>query len=294
MKIVLLVLQLTLYCSNTLPEICHACFNGMCFFKRKIFEGKQFSGQIAVDRMDNLLHLHYKDYRSNDYTAVLDLYSDCPKPFILPVDYSSARAVNDETGDVYFSGARGMYVYNSITKETKKLGLFNTTICHMQFKGKLFYTECRTEGIYYKNNNRTGSIRALSDYVIDDFVVDKFDDIYFISDYILHRYKKDDDNARVFSNMLYSLTTDKFNNVYLIETTSRTLFKIDYIRDRIKEVGIFRSGSVFRAVFDRSNNLIYCDVKDDRVYHLFPSYTNCTIVRRKKTRDLIDINEMTL
>ncbi|CAG9789973.1 unnamed protein product [Diatraea saccharalis] len=290
-KILIWILPLLLCCQCT-QEICHACFHGTCFSKRKLFEGKQFSGQIAVDRMDNVLHFHYKDYRSNDYTAILDLYSDSPKLEILPVDYSFARAINTKTGEVYFSGAKGIYVYNSVTKSTVPYMLFNTTISLMQFKDKLYYTEFRREGIYFVENNRADAMEALADYIVDDFVIDKFNNIYFISDYILFRYKKGEHKAKIFSNIPYSLTTDTKDNVYLIETTTRTLFKMDYVRDRITEVGIFGSGSVFNAVFDKYNNLIYCDAVEERIYMLLPTFSNCTIVKRKRKKENINVSKM--
>ncbi|XP_028160291.1 uncharacterized protein LOC114352770 [Ostrinia furnacalis] len=264
--------------------VCHACFDHVCYTRKKVFEGAQLSGQIAIDRMDNLLHLHYKDIRNTDYTAVVDLNFDNLKMNTLPVAYSFARAINQHTGEVYFSGTKGIYKYSTMTKQTERFAHFSKTIWHMQFKDKLYFSEYQKQGLHYIDGNRTVCISALTDYVIDDFIVDKFDDIYFTSDYLVYRLKKGATKPCLFSKILYSLSTDKNDNAHFLDANTRTLYYLDYPRDLLIELGMFDVGTVvFRMVFDIVNDIIYCDAADDKVYLLYPNYARCSLT--KKTGD---------
>ncbi|KAL0810356.1 hypothetical protein ABMA28_010505 [Loxostege sticticalis] len=281
MKLIIISLCLLTTFLAPVLAVCHACFNHVCYTRKKVFEGAQLSGQIVIDRMDNFLHLHYKNMKNTDYTVLVDLNFNTIKLRHLPIGYSFARAINQFTGEVYFSGNRGIYKYNTLSRTTEPFDHFDKTIWHMQFKDKLYFAEYQKPGLYYIENNRTVCISALADYVIDDFIVDKFDDIYFTSDYLVYRLKKDFKKPFLFSNILYSLSTDKDGNAYFLETNARTLYYLDYSRDVLVEQGMFDEGTVvFRMVFDVSNNIIYCDASDDKVYLLYPNYARCSLTKK--------------
>lgn len=263
-----------------ISAVCHACFDHVCYTRKKLFDAAQLSGQIVIDRMDNLLHLHYKDMKNTDYTAVVDLNYDNLKMYTIPVAYSFARAINQRTGEVYFSGNRGIYKYKTVTRQTERVGHFTKTIWHMQYKDKLYFTEYLKNGMHFIENNRTMCIPALSEYLIDDFIVDKYDDIYFTSNYLVYRLKKDFAKPSLFSMIPYSLSTDKNDNAYFLETNARTLYFIDYAHDVLIEHGMFDEGSVvFRMVFDIANDIIYSDAADDKVYILYPNYARCSLTK---------------
>lgn len=263
---------------HSTSAVCHACFDHICYTKRKIFEGEQLSGQIAIDRMDNLLHLHYKDFKATDHTAVVDLNYDNLKMHTLPISYSFARAVNQNTGEVYFSGSKGIYKYNALTRETQPYGLFRRQIWHMQYRDKLYFSEYQQKGLFYIENNRTKCVLPLADYVIDDFIIDKHDDIYFTSSYLLYRLKNKDITAQLFSSVLYSLATDMYDNAYFLDTNTRMLYNLNYTSHTLSQVGLFDEGTlVFRMVFDNLNRIIYCDASDDKVYLLSPNYAICSL-----------------
>ncbi|XP_026746258.1 ommochrome-binding protein-like [Trichoplusia ni] len=264
---------------------CHACFDSICYSKALIFQNHPISGQLAVDRVANIVHFHYEDTRTADHTVAFDL-DDIRFLYIPDIQFSFARTVDQATRDVYIGGANGIYKYNPITNETSRYGLSDKTIWHMQFKDKIYYTIFKTKGLYTLEKKQSKTIPALKDFNIDDFIIDKKDDIYFMSNFTVYKLKKGESKATFFSSIIYSLTTDIQDNAYFVQRENRGLYKINYRTGRLTEIGAFGSGAPIRTVFDNYNNVIYYDADDDKLYYLTPTYGRCKVTNEGKGKTL--------
>lgn len=260
---------------------CHACFDGICYSKAPIFQNYPISGQLAVDRVANVVYFHYEDERPSDHTAAFDL-DDIRFLYIPDIQFSFARTVDQSTREAYIGGANGIYKYNPVTNQTTLYGLPDKTIWHMQFKDKIYYTIFTTKGLYTFEKKQSKTIAALKDFYIDDFVVDKRDDIYFMSNFTVYKLKKGETKPTIFSSIIYSLTTDTYDNAYFVQRETRGLYKINYKNGRLSEIGAFGSGSPIRTIFDNYNNVIYYDADTDKLFYLTPNYGRCKVTNEGK------------
>lgn len=256
---------------------CHACFEGVCYSKTLILDGYRFSGQLAVDRTGNIVYFHYEDDQSTDYTAAFDL-NDIRFKIVPNIDFSFARAVDQSTRDVYIGGATGIYKYNPNTNNTIQYGLSDKTIWHMQYKNKIYYTVLLTKGLYTFENRKSKSISALSNYTIDDFVIDNRGDIYFVSQSNVYQLKKGANAATVIADDIYSLSIDKFGMVHFVHSGKRGLYKLDS-KGEFYEVGAFGSGLPLKSVFDDNNNIIFHENNSRKLNYLMPNYGRCVVSR---------------
>ncbi|XP_075987901.1 uncharacterized protein LOC142984292 [Anticarsia gemmatalis] len=256
-------------------RICDACFDGVCHTKSLIFDEYPVVGQLAVDRTENVVYFYYEGRKSTDHTVAFDL--DDIRFFTINSQFSFARAVNQASREVYISGTTGIYKYHPVTNVTGFHGLQDKTIWHMQFKHKLYYTILSTKGLYAFEKKQSKSITALNDYHIDDFIIDRNDDIYFMSNFTVYKLKKGDKKPTLFSNTGYYLSTDIYDNAYFVLRESSGLYKIDERSGRLTEVGTFGGGSPFKTVFDKFNNIIYFDSNTNELNYLVPNHARCRI-----------------
>ncbi|KAG6444131.1 hypothetical protein O3G_MSEX003191 [Manduca sexta] len=262
---------------------CHGCFDGTCYSKSPVFKDNKISGQIAIDRIENIIYFHYENSQSIDYTAAFDL-DDIRFKIVPGIDFSFARTVDQSNRDVYIGGVQGIFKYSPIENKTIEFGLRDETIWHLQYKGKIYYTAFRKKGLYTYGNHKSKSIKALSNYSIDNFVIDKHNDVYFMSDAKIYRYKLSEKIPSVVTNEAFVLSVDIFDNVYFLQSASRGLYKLNYKTDRLTEVGAFANGTPIKFVFDANNNVVYYDKEDDKLYYLLPNYSKCrvaSVVERK-------------
>lgn len=278
---------------------CHACLEGVCYSKTPILDDYRFSGQLAVDRSENIVYFHYEDSQLNDYTAAFDL-DDIRFKIIPNIEFSFARAVDQSTRDVYIGGTRGVYKYNPYSNNTVQYGLLDKTIQHMQFTNKIYYTALQSKGLYTFENKKSSSISSLSNYTIDDFVIDKRLDIYFLSQSNVYRLKKGANSATVIANDVYSLSVDKYGTAHFVHSSRRGLYTYDSKTLELIEVGAFGDGLPLKFVYDNNNNIIYHENNSRKLYYLMPNYGRCMVSWKSygkqekllKTLPAQDINEM--
>lgn len=206
--------------------------------------------------------------------------------------FTFGRAVDQQTQEVYMSGTVGIYKYLPTTNTAKSIGFTDRTAWHLQYKNKLYYSIFNSKGLYVYERKKSRSIPALSNYLIDDFVIDKKNDIYFMSDSMIYRLKNGTKRAEFFIDEVFSLATDKKGEVHFIQSASRGVYKLDYGKDMLTEFGAFDRGTPFRVVFDADNNMIYHDVDDEKIYYLSPNYSLCTVStkgRGKQTKKFVSM-----
>ncbi|CAB3245123.1 unnamed protein product [Arctia plantaginis] len=272
----LLVLNFTAFATAVLRRgVCDACLDSACYSKTQIFKDYPVSGQLAIDRKENLVYFHY-EVSDSGRTVAFDL-DDIRFLTIPDIEFSFAKTVDPTTGDVYIGGATGIYKYNPKTNVTSVYALNDKAIWNMQFKDVLYYTIVMNKGLNIYENKRSRSVTALNDFVVDDFIIDKKDNIYFMSNFTMYKLKKGDKYPSEFSNILYSLSTDVHGNAYFVQRESRGLYKIDYGTGRLVEMGAFGSGIPLKSVFDRLNNVIYYDAESSKLYYLVPNYAICKV-----------------
>ncbi|KAJ0170563.1 hypothetical protein K1T71_013934 [Dendrolimus kikuchii] len=258
--------------------ICHACIDGAAYTRVPIFENIRLSGQLAIDKTANIVYFHYEDSETIDHTASFDL-DDIRFKIIPGISFSFARTVDQNTREVYMGGATGLYKYNPSTNRTEQVGLLDKTILDLQYKGKILYTIFKTKGLFIYEKQKSKSITQLSNYTIDFFVIDKKDDIYFISDGKVHRLKKGSKKVELFLNDFYVLSVDNYNGMYFVHPASHGIYSLNYKSDKLMRIGAFANGLPTKIVFDSSNNMIYLDANVDKLYYLMPNFGKCKVTR---------------
>lgn len=264
---------------------CHACLNSVCYKRSTILKGHKFSGQLAVDRNVNLLYFHYQNNQSMDFTGAFDL--EKVKLTNIPnTGFTFGRAVDQSTRDLYTSGAQGIYKYNPIENTTALFGIKDKTIWHIQYEDKLYYTEFRKKGLYTYVDRKFKDIPELAEYQIDDFIIDKKGDIYFMSNYVTRVLRKGAKKAEIFEDEIYSLTTDNNGNAYFIQPYTRGIYCLSYRTGKLVEIGAFNKISPFKLVFDGDNNIVYYDATNRSLFYLSPTLNKCSVAARGKHRKM--------
>lgn len=278
MKTAILLSVCTIIATQARKLPCYACLNSVCYSPYdQIFSNHKLTGQLAVDRKENIIYYHYEN-NGKDFTKAFDL-NKANSTFI-PRNFSFAFAVDQGTRDLYLSGEKGVYKYNPITNTIELYGLKDKTIWHMQFEERLYYTEFRQKGLFYMQKQKIKEIPELNKYRIDDFVIDKQDDIYFTSKFALYVLKKGSNKAELFEDEIYFLTTDKYREAYFIQPYTRGIHKIDYRNGKLIEVGAFKRGLPFKVIFDGDNHIVFYESKNKILYYLSPVLSRCTVTNR--------------
>ncbi|CAH2098673.1 unnamed protein product [Euphydryas editha] len=264
---------------------CHACLNSVCYKRSTILKGHKFSGQLAVDRNVNLLYFHYQNDRSTDFTGAFNL-EEVKLTNIPNLGFTFGRAVDQATRELYTSGAQGVYKYNPIENTTALFGFKDKTIWHIQFEDKLYYTEFQKKGLYTYVDKKSKDIPELSDYQIDDFIIDNKGHIYFMSNTAIHVLRKGAKKPEIFEDEIYSLSTDKDGNAYFIQPYTRGIYNLNYKTNNLTEIGAFNKISPFKLVFDGDNNIIYYDATNKNLFYLSPTLNKCSVGTRGKHRKM--------
>lgn len=279
------VLVLASIFTTALCHHCHACFEGICYSKTRILDEHRFTGQLAIDRTENIVYFHYEDSKSIDHTAGFDL-DDIQYKAIPNIDFSFARAVDQSTRDVYIGGANGIYKYSPIDNVTSQFGLFDRTIWQMQFKNRIFYTIFQSKGMFTIENKQSKAISPVSNYTIDDFVIDHREDIYFLSQRKVYRLKKGGNSATLFADDVYSLSIDKDEVINFVHSGKRGLYKLDEKTDDLIEIGAFGTGLPLKSVFDNTNNVIFHENHTRKLYYLMPNFGRCTVSHKTRGNNI--------
>ncbi|XP_038217007.1 ommochrome-binding protein-like [Zerene cesonia] len=291
MKIFYLIVTL-LGCTTARRASCQACLNSVCYRREIIAEGIKFSGQLAIDRPSNILYFHYQN-RSQDYTGAFDL-DNVRLENVHNSGFSFGLAVDQATKDLYMTGVLGLYRYNPVKNFTELYGLKDKTIWHLHYEDKLYYSEFRKKGIYTFEDKKSKLIPG-TEYQVDDFVVDKRGDIYFMHNFSIYLLPKGGKTAELFEDEIYYLSTDKNGDAYFVQPFTRAVYKMNYIHNRriLKELGAFSRGSAFIVVFDGDNDIIYYDGTDKKLYYLSPTANKCAVTTKgygRKLKKIVTMN----
>ncbi|XP_041985767.1 ommochrome-binding protein-like [Aricia agestis] len=260
---------------------CHACINRTCYSRDLILRTAKFSGQLAIDRTSDIVYFHYQNKQRKDYTGAFDL--DAVRFQVVPdLGFTFGHAVDQNTRDLYASGMTGIYRYNPEKNTTELYALKDKTIWHLQYTDRLYYNEFKGQGIYTYTNRKTSVVPG-TNYEIDDFIVDKNNDIYFMANDTVYVLRNGTKTASVFENEIYVMATDINGEAYFAQTYTKGIYKIDYRTGRLLEYGAFR-GTVVEFVFDSDNHIIYYDEKDKSIYYLSPTLNRCTVNTKNRGR----------
>ncbi|XP_032524658.2 ommochrome-binding protein-like isoform X2 [Danaus plexippus] len=275
MKYILVIFTILISAYARRKPTCHACIHSVCYSRELIIRGFKLSGQLAIDRTSNILYFHYR-HKRKEVTGAFSL--DEVKLSILPLNFTFGRAVDQLTRNLYTSGVQGVYIYNPFNNSTELYALKDKTIWNMQYEDKLYYTEFKSKGLYKYENKKSIKIPELSDYQIDNFIIDRQKDIYFMSNYTIHVLRNGSKQVELFEDEIYYMSTDRNGIAYFIQPYTRGMYKINHM-GKLSEVGAFKKDSVFLFVFDNENNIIY-EGNDSSVYYLAPKLTKCSVTTK--------------
>ncbi|XP_034837633.1 ommochrome-binding protein-like [Maniola hyperantus] len=260
---------------------CYACLNSVCYSPYdKIFRDQKLSGQLAIDRTVNTIYYHYQEH-GRDFTKAFDL--NRANSTFIPLNFTFALTVDQSTRDLYLSAEKGVYKYNPLDNITELYGLKDKTIWHMQYADKFYYTEFRHKGLFTVNSvnkKKSVEISELNNYQIDDFIIDKRGDVYFMSNSAIYVFRNGSKKAELFQDEIYFLTTDKHGEAYFIQPYTRGIYKINYRNKNLEEVGAFKRGLAFKVVFDGDNHIVFYESTNKILYYLSPVLSRCTVTTR--------------
>ncbi|CAG9135886.1 unnamed protein product [Plutella xylostella] len=235
---------------------CDACLQNICYSKSTVLKRIDTTGGLDVYRKTNTLYLQY---RSSDLNVGIGL-DDGKITRIPDVDYTTCRAVDQQTGRVFLGTTRGLHEYNPATDTSRFLGLQSETIMVMQHSKKLYYAKLPNGMCTVDRDYKWECIRALRNVKVEDFVVDKKDDIYYRSGSQHYRLANNSDVPEyLFTHRFAKLAVDVNGEVHTSVFTD--VSKLNYESDDFEPIGSVKLVNMFELVFDGNNNLVFRDIQ---------------------------------
>ncbi|CAG9116747.1 unnamed protein product [Plutella xylostella] len=231
---------------------CDACLQNICYNKSIVLKNTDIHGGIDVYRKTNTLFFQY----SNNYVNA-GVGLDNGKAW---VSYLRLRAVDQQTGQVFLGATRGLYEYNPATDTSRFLGLKSETIWLMQHNKKLYYSKLPYGMCTVDRDYNWECIRALRYVEIDDFVVDKKDDIYYRSGSKHYRLANNSDVSEyLFTHRFAKLAVDKNGELYT--SVFRDISKLNYESDDFEPIGSVKQVNMYEYAFDSHNHIVFHDIQ---------------------------------
>lgn len=167
-------------------------------------------------------------------------------------------------------------MYNSLTNTSLFLGI--PDIIQLQFKDRLYFARLLF-GLYFIQDNEVYYYTALQYTAVDDFVIDKNDDIYYRSGARIYRFQHPH-SVYLFTHRFAKLAVDANGELYY--SVFDEVFKFNYERGEFDSIGFVANSNMFDHVFDASNNLVYYDISGfKRVYKLSSSELSWSVVDKQ-------------
>lgn len=250
----LILLIITVITIKQTKADCHACLLGNCYTKNLI-HGGDILGQLAIDLTTNDLYYQYEEATGDYVRVVHNLDTNERENLPRIADYLPLAAVDQKTRDVYLGSSKGVYVYKIVSNITQFLGL--RSISQLQFKDRLYFSNL-FYGLFFVEDGDVYYYTALDYTTVDDFVIDKNDDIFYRSGAKIFKFKHPA-SEYLFTHRFAKLAVDVNGELYY--SVFSDVFKFNYESGEFDSVGLVANSNMFDHVFDRDNNLVYYDIQ---------------------------------
>ncbi|XP_059054723.1 ommochrome-binding protein-like [Achroia grisella] len=227
-----------------------------CFMKETLATLSHSPNQLAVDKSSNILYFSF-DMGQGEYIPAI-LRIDTKKLTVLKgVKDAFAMAADNSTGEIYFGGSYGIYKYNPLVKDLKRLSVSNLDIWWLFIKNDIYFIKFPSLSAFYYQNKTLKYVPQLKSFTIHQFVFDEDGNVFFINSTGLFGIKNDSFNAVLLkdSPKFLGMSLDNDGHVYVCSEDG--IFVISKIIQKVKRV--INIQGVLGFTFDKHNNIIYSD-----------------------------------
>lgn len=246
-----------------------------CYIKEILLSITHSPNQLAVDRQSNNLYFSFDSGQGEYAAAILRLDS---KKFTVLKGVKDAFAISYdvETSEIYFGGSHGIYKYNTLNRQLKRLNKKRLDIWWLFVRNAINFIKFPSLNAYYYKNQTVKEIPELKQKVVHQFVIDKEGNIYFINSTGLYGVKRDTKEAVSLRNhpRFHGMAIDNKDYVHICSEDG--IYIITKMVQKVKK--IINVQGVLGITFDKLNNIIYSDWHE--LVRLVPTMTGDRLATR--------------
>ncbi|XP_061707992.1 uncharacterized protein LOC133518337 [Cydia pomonella] len=251
---------------------CDACVAGRCHFRKPIFTGFPVTDQLAIDRTENILYLQLYENQN------IAIFLDDLQIRLVNVMRTSGRAF-DQQSRVLYLGTKEVndtfYKYDIVSNKTEAISIEDhDRKPDFMFYGynRLHFIDKNRHSMYFYNTaeNSVYHYNMLVNNSISHFVFSG-KNLLIVSNETLYYYDIDDDGVTEIRNGNYVLSVDKNDNVYLGNSTDRTIYKRDSSTGALDLYAYYNSGLIEDFVFEKNDHVVFREA-DGSVAQWVPTF----------------------
>ncbi|XP_072945190.1 ommochrome-binding protein-like [Epargyreus clarus] len=227
-----------------------------CFVKEVLLTLSHSPNQLAVDKNTNTLYFSFDSGQGEYVPGVFKI--DTKKLTVLKgIKDAFSIASHPTIEEIYFGGSHGIYKYNTVLKNLKRLDVTNLDIWWLVIKKKLYFIKFPSLNAYYYENRTVRPIPQLRNNSVNQFLFDEVDNIFFINGSGLYGLNNNSYNAKLLRDhpRFLGMAIDNQGLVHLCSEDG--IYVISKIVQKVKR--ILSVQGVLGLTFDKDNNLIYSD-----------------------------------
>ncbi|XP_050348212.1 ommochrome-binding protein-like [Nymphalis io] len=226
-----------------------------CYIKETLASLAHSPNQLAFSGVTNTLYFSFDSGRGEYLPVSFNI--DTKKLTILKGIKDAFAIASDSANEIYFGGSHGIYKYSPISKSLKRLGVSNLDIWWIQVKAKIYFIKFPSLKLYFYENRKIKSVSQLRNSIVNQFVIDSDDNIFFNNSTGLFGVRNGSNNV-VFMKRdpkFYGMALDNTGHVYLC--CEDGVYVVGKMLQRVKK--ILNIQGILGMAFDKDNNLIYSD-----------------------------------
>ncbi|XP_061725179.1 ommochrome-binding protein-like [Cydia pomonella] len=169
-----------------------------------------------------------------------------------------AQAVDESTHEVYIGGSDGIYKYKPNANKADFFGANGTDIWTIYYKDVLYFSIFPSQFLYTFDNGEITRFKDLEDTLVDSFLIDDENTLFFSNSSGLYSQKKGTKDAINISGediRIRGLTKNKDGDVYVcVQDGIYSVNKTHHYLGKYVDID-----DAFGVAFDNQNNLVYAD-----------------------------------
>lgn len=234
-----------------------------CYRKETLTRIAHCPNQLAVDTASNVLYFTVDSGHNSFSPAFISL--NAPEKsrqigILRGIKDAFAITSDNKNFDMYFGGHSGIYKYNTVFKNLKRLYIENLDIWWLFVKKSIYFIRFPSLKAYSYTNKSMRLVPELEDYVVYQFVVDSRSNIFFINETGLYGIIRQYEQPVLFKDnaTFLGISMDNKDSVYVYSDDGI------YVVSRVKMllVKFMNVPDVTGITFDKANNIIYSDSKE--------------------------------
>lgn len=232
-----------------------------CYVKETLTKISHCPTQMAVDIKTNTLYFNI-DLGEDFYIPAFFNLNTKETGQLRGIRSSFALASDTKKSNIYFGGNRGIYKYNTISKQLKLLNIPNLDIWWLYVNKYLYFIKFPSLLAYRYLNKTIQPVQELNNKIVYKFIIDSRNNVFFINATGLYTIMRNSEAAILLSdnnNYYYSgIVIDNNDAVYAYNEDG--IFALS--RVKLELVKVINVTNIAAMTFDAANNIIYCDFKE--------------------------------